>query len=317
MNQHENSGVGRRFVISISLTLGILIFEILGGLWTGSLALLSDAAHVFMDIFALALSYAALRFSALPADDEHTYGYHRLEVLAALVNGVTLIIIAVGIWHEAYERWLVPQQVRSMEMLGIAVIGLLINIVVALVLGGHAHKHDHTHEHGPNHDHVDDTVKKDLNLRSAYLHVIGDAISSVGVIAAAVVIRATGLVWFDPLASILIGVIIMISAYRVTRDALHILVEGTPRGISRQKVSAVLMEVPDVKNVHDLHIWSICSGNIALSAHIVLKQAGLQQPDTVMAVLKERLDHGFGIQHTTIQFEENECEGCPGGCQEN
>lgn len=188
MQPHSNPGVQRRFIWSISLTLLIFIAELVGGLWTGSLALLSDAAHVFMDIFALALSFLALRLSSLPPDDRHSYGYHRLEVLAALINGLTLVVIALGIAWEAVERWQVPQPVRSGEMLVIAVIGLLVNVGVAFILGGHDHDEAEAH-----HVHT-----RDLNVRSAFLHVVGDAISSLGVIVAAVVIGLTGWQWVDP-----------------------------------------------------------------------------------------------------------------------
>ncbi len=145
MHTHINTGVEKRFVTSIVLTVLILVAEVIGGMWTGSLALLSDAAHVFMDIFALGLSYLALRLSALPADDRHTYGYHRLEVLAALFNGVSLLAIALGIFWEGYQRWQAPVHVRSLELLIIAVIGLVVNLVVAFVLGGHAHGDEHDH----------------------------------------------------------------------------------------------------------------------------------------------------------------------------
>ena len=142
MRPHENKNVEKRFILSIGLTFGVLVAEIAGGLWTGSLALLSDLAHVFMDIFALGLSYTALRLSALPADDRHTYGYHRLEVLAALANGLTLAVISIGIFWESYQRWMNPVAVKSIEMLVIAVIGLIVNLGVAVVLRGGEHDHD-------------------------------------------------------------------------------------------------------------------------------------------------------------------------------
>ena len=200
MKPHLDHGIEKRFLVSIVLTALILVAEVIGGLWTGSLALLSDAAHVFMDIFALGLSFLALRLSALPADDRHTYGYHRLEVLAALANGLTLGVIAIGIFSEAIQRWQNPEPIKSAEMLVIAVIGLVVNLVVAFVLGGHDHDRDEA-AHG----------REDVNVKSAFLHVVGDAVSSVGVIVAAVLIGLTGAPWIDPLMSILIGVIILLS----------------------------------------------------------------------------------------------------------
>ncbi|MEJ5203415.1 MAG: cation diffusion facilitator family transporter [Anaerolineales bacterium] len=316
MKPHHTPHLERRLILSLGFTGFIFLAELLGGFWTGSLALLSDAAHVFMDMFAIGLSYLALRLSALPADDRHTYGWHRLEVLAALLNGITLLVISVGIWYEAYQRWLEPPQVRSLEMFIIAVVGLVVNLIVALVLSGrHEHlapKYDSQHQHihnGTPHNHS----RKDLNIHSAFLHVIGDAVSSMGVILAALIIWRTGWYWVDALASALIGVIILVSALRVTRAALHILVEGTPEGISPQALAKGMLSVDSVDDVHDLHVWSICSGHVALSAHVVLDEEGYQQQGEVMSQLKEHLRSGYGIEHTTIQFEEVPCEqgnGC-------
>lgn len=316
MKPHNTPQLERRLVLSLGFTGLIFLAELLGGFWTGSLALLSDAAHVFMDMFAIGLSYLALRLSALPADDRHTYGWHRLEVLAALLNGITLLVISAGIGYEAYQRWLEPPQVRSREMLIIAVIGLVVNLIVALVLSGkHEHllpKYDEQHQHihnGTPHNHT----RKDLNLHAAFLHVVGDAVSSLGVIAAALIIWRTGWYWVDALTSGLIGVIILVSALRVTRAALHILVEGTPEGISPQVVAKGMLSVDAVDDVHDLHVWSICSGHIALSAHVVLTEEGHRQQREVMNRLKEHLRADYGIEHTTIQFEAEPCEqgsGC-------
>ena len=204
MPQHQNQAIEKRFLISLTLTALILVAEVIGGLWTGSLALLSDAAHVFLDIFALGLSYVALRLSALPADDRHTYGFHRLEVIAALANGVTLAGVAIGIFVEAYRRLQAPEPVKSVELLVIATIGLIVNLIVAFVLGGHDHEHDE-HE------------AEDLNVKSAFLHVLGDAVSSVGVIVAALIIWRTGWTLADPIMSVLIGLMIIASSWRVTK----------------------------------------------------------------------------------------------------
>ena len=300
MNMVSSHNIEKRFVISISLTLIIFFGEVIGGLISGSLALLSDAAHVFMDVFALALSYAALRLSTRPADDRHTFGWHRLEVLAALANGLTLLVISIGIGWEAYRRFLEPEPVRGPLMLVIAVIGLVVNLVVAGVLGGHR-QGEKAHIH------------KDLNLQSAFLHVIGDAVSSLGVIIAAVVISFTGAQWIDPLASVLIAVLILVSSFRVLKGSLHILVEGTPDGLSLDEVAEEIRQSPAVASVHDLHVWNLCSQHIALSAHIVLHVAQTQTQEDVMADLRQRLDSRFDITHTTIQFEKTACADS-GGC---
>lgn len=295
MPSHQDLNLGKRFLISIGVTVVVLLAEVIGGYWTGSLALLSDAAHVFMDVFALALSYLALRLSALPPDDRHTYGYHRLEVLAALLNGVTLGVVAVEIFQEAWERWQNPPAIRSVEMMIIAFIGLMANLIVVFVLGQREHGHE--------------LPSTDLNVRSAFLHVVGDALSSVGVILAAIIIWFTGWTWVDPLMSVLIGVLIVWSSWRVLKSSLHILVEGVPEGLSAAKVGQTMADVPGVQDVHDLHIWNICSGHIALSAHVVAADQSLAESHRLMTELRAQLSK-FGIEHATIQFE---CEACGQG----
>lgn len=304
MKPHQNPGVEKRFMLSLLFTGLIFFAELIGGLWTGSLSLLSDAAHVFMDVFALGLSFGALKLSALPADDRHTYGYHRFEVLAALANGATLAIISIGIFIEAWKRWQSPEPIKSMEMLVIAFIGLIINLIVAFVLGGHHHEHDHVHDVN---EEQTAHLHEDVNLKSAFYHVIGDAISSVGVIVAAILIWSTGLRWIDPLMSVVIGIIILVSSWRVLKTSLHILVEGVPDGLSISQVSSTMIAISGVQDVHDLHVWNICSGHIALSAHVVLDDQPLLDSRLTMADIKDRLDKRFGIEHTTIQFE---CQTC-------
>jgi cobalt-zinc-cadmium efflux system protein len=259
----------------------IFLAELLGGWWTGSLALLSDAAHVFLDMFALGLSYVALRLSALPPDDRHTYGYHRLEVLAALLNGVTLVGVSLGIFKEAWDRWQSPQEIKNLEMLVIATIGLVVNLVVAFVLNEHQHQPGEApHRH------------RDLNVRSAFLHVVGDAVSSVGVILAAILIGYTGWQWIDPFTSVLIGLLILISS---------------PEGITLKEIGQVMASTPGIAEIHDLHVWSLCSGHITLSAHAVLSETDALLPPyrygMVMLELKRRLREQFGIEHTTIEIE--------------
>ncbi|OGO34830.1 MAG: hypothetical protein A2Z16_12275 [Chloroflexi bacterium RBG_16_54_18] len=292
MQSHHNQYIEKRLVVAILITGFIFLAELLGGYWTGSLALMSDAAHVFLDVFALLLSFFALRLSARPADDRHTFGYHRLEVLAALVNGVTLIVVAGVILREALQRWVNPEPIKSVPMLAIAAIGLVANIYVALTLRGESHRHGPTmHQH------------EDLNMRSAFLHVVGDALSSVGVIAAAGLIYVTGMTWFDPLISVLIGLMILLGSGRLVRRALHILVEGTPEGIKVSDIGQTLAEVPGVHEVHDLHVWSLCSGQISLSAHIVMDRDTSIKQGLMLIEMNRRLIENFGIEHTTLQIE--------------
>ena len=294
MQPHINEGIEKRFIYSLLLTLIILIAEIVGGLWTGSLALISDAAHVFMDVFALGLSYIALRLSALPPDDRHTYGYHRLEVLAALINGITLGAIAIGIFSEAWQRWRNPTAIKSLEMLFIAAIGLVVNLAVALILHNPREEKEHHH-------------REDLNVKSAYLHVLGDAFSSIGVIIAAVLIWRTDWQWVDPLMSMLIGVLILVSSWRVLHSSLHILIEGVPEGLSLNDIGNTISHIPGITEVHDLHVWSICSGHVALSAHVTVEEQSIQVNTALMAAIKQRLHDLYGIDHTTIQLE---CPAC-------
>jgi len=284
---HSHELKENRFVFSLALTGLIFLVEFIGGFWTGSLALLSDSAHVFLDAFALGLSYLAIRAAALPPNDRHTYGYHRLQVLAALANGATLLLVAVEILREAWSRLRHPVPVSAGPMLAIAVVGLAANLVVAFAL----RKHD----------------REDLNTRSAFLHVIGDAAASVGVIGAGLAILITGEVWLDPLVSVLIGLLILFSSGRLLKESIHILAEGMPRGMTAIGITNVLRRVFGVMEVHDLHVWTVAPGYIALSAHVVIADQALSRTAEIMAALKDILGKDFNIRHTMIQFECGNC----------
>ncbi len=284
---HQAAGTERRFLLSLALTGLILVAEIAGGLWTHSLALLSDAGHVALDLLALGMSYGALRLAARPADDRHTYGFHRWQVIAALVNGATLLLVAFGIFREAWSRLREPAEVLAGPMLIVAVVGLIVNLLVAFVL----REHDHD----------------DLNVRSAFLHVLGDALSSVGVIVAGVVMLLTGWTLADPLVSVLIGVIILAGSGRVLHEALHILVEGAPAGVTAGEVGRAIGAIAGVSNVHDLHVWTVSPGYVALSAHVVLADQRLAEAQRVQDDLRATLAGQFGIRHTTVQLECADC----------
>jgi cobalt-zinc-cadmium efflux system protein len=289
-HHHAQTRIEGHFLISLALTGLIFLAELVGGLLTRSLALLSDAAHVFLDVFALGLSYAAIRLASLPPNDRHTYGYHRLRVLAALANGATLLLVAFEIFREAVRRFSNPEPVLAGPMLVVAAIGLVVNLIVAYVLRGHSHE--------------------DLNVRSAFLHVLGDALASVGVIVAGLVIVLTGWTVVDPLVSVLIGVIILVGSGNVLRQSVHILVEGVPRGLTATGVARAMYDVAGVSEVHDLHIWTLSPGYSALSAHVVLDDQSLSEAQSIMADLEAALSEQFGIGHTTLQFE---CESCAPG----
>ena len=285
--------LGGRLLLAAGLTALICLVELIGGLWTGSLALLSDAAHVFLDVVALAMSYGALRLAALPPNARHSYGYRRAKVLAALVNAVTLLVVAIGIGREAWERWWAPVAVQSGEMLAIAVVGLAANVAVALALRSHTHGN--------------------LNARSAFLHVLGDALASVGVIVAGVVMLLTGWYGADPVVSVLIGLLIAYSGWGVLREAVHILMEGVPAGVSTPELTRSLTDVEGVLGVHDLHVWSAGSSQPMLSAHVRIAEATLPRSSPLLMRLREVLREEYGIDHTTLQLE---CVDCGQGCLE-
>lgn len=283
----STTGTERRFILSLTLTGLILVAEIIGGLWTHSLALLSDAGHIALDLLALGMSYGALRLAARPADDRHTYGFHRWQVIAALVNGATLLLVAFGIFREAWLRLRQPAEVLAGPMLAVAVVGLVVNLLVALVL----REHDHD----------------DLNVRSAFLHVLGDALSSVGVIVAGVVMLLTGWTLADPLVSVLIGAIILAGSGRVLREALHIMAEGAPAGVTAGEVARTISAIAGVAGVHDLHVWTVSPGYVTLSAHVVLADQRLTEAQRVQDNLRATLADRFGIRHTTVQLECADC----------
>ena len=285
------TGVGRRLLLSAALTGLICLIEVAGGIWTGSLALLSDAAHVFLDVVALSMSYGALRLAALPPNARHSYGYRRAGVLAALFNAVTLLVVAVGIGKEAWDRWQSPVSIHSGEMLAIAALGLVANLVVAFTLRGH--------------------TNGNLNVRSAFIHVLGDALASVGVIAAALVMLATGWYAADPVVSVLIGLLIAYSGWGVLREAVHILMEGAPEGLAADEVARSLVTVEGVLGVHDMHLWSTGSGHPVLSALVRVTESTLPDSPALLARLRGLLEQKYGIDHATLQVE---CVDCGQGC---
>lgn len=279
-----SSGAVRRLAASCILTALILLGEVAGGLWSGSLALLSDAGHVAMDLFALLLSLGALLIARRPANERLTFGWHRGEVFAAVINGISVLVVAGLILGEGIDRLLSPTPVKGYALLVIAAVGLAANAAVALTLKGH--------------------VGRDVNLKSAFLHVVGDAAASLAVIVGAVIVIITGWYAVDAILALAIGVLIIWGAVRVLRDALHILFEGVPAGIKPSGVATALAGVPHVYAVHDLHIWALCSHIVNLSAHLVVAPGmGESARSDCEALLRER----FNISHTTLQVEETPC----------
>ncbi len=271
----------KRLFFALALTGTIAVAEVVGGFLTNSLALMSDAGHMLTDISALALSLLALWFAGKPADMKKTYGYYRMEILSALLNGVLLLGITAFILWEAWERLRAPAEVKLGPMAVVAAIGLLAN------LGALGFLHS-THS---------------MNVRGAFLHVLGDALSSVGVLLGAGLMALTG--WFivDPLISLLISVVIVYGAVRLVRDAVDVLLEAVPAHVDVSAVKELLLKVQGVREVHDLHVWTISSGMYALSAHLVVHDPMVCNNDTILSAVKHELNDRFGIDHTTIQIE--------------
>jgi cobalt-zinc-cadmium efflux system protein len=258
-----------------------MVAEGLGGWLANSLALLADAGHMLTDVAAMSLTLGAFWFAERPATSKKTYGYYRAEILAAFVNGVALACLSIWVIYEALQRWTNPPEVKGVELTVVAVGGLIVNIIAAFLLHS-GHKHN-------------------LNLRGAWLHVMGDLAGSVAAIIAGVLIIAFGWVWADAVTSILISLIIIYSAWRLVVDSVNVLLEGTPSHISLASVEQAILETRGVGGVHDLHVWTISSGLEALSAHI--SHDSSVPHSELLAVVQRKLHDHFGIDHLTIQME--------------
>lgn len=291
-DDHGPDGTGRRRAAerrglrrTLFLTALILVAEVVGGYVSNSLALLADAGHMFTDVLAIVLAYLALGFATRPPTENKTYGWYRLEVLAALANGVTLVVMSLFIFWEAWERIFAPPDVSTTTMLLVATIGLVANALGLAFLHGH---------HGS------------LNMRGAYLHVLGDLLSSVAVVAGGVFMLLTGNYLLDPILSVLIGVIIIVSAYRLLRESVDVLLEGTPRGMQLEEVGNAIARVDGVVSAHDLHVWCLTSGLNALSCHVEVRTTTLEESDALLSRINDMLRTRFAITHTTIQMESEE-----------
>jgi len=257
------------------------LVELIGGWLTNSLALLSDAGHMFADVAALAISLFALRLAQRPPTQTKTFGYHRIEILAAFVNGLGLWLIVGLIFHEAYLRLFDPPEVQSTRMIAIASAGLLVNLFSLLML----HRSQAT----------------DLNMRAAFVHVLGDALGSVGAVVAGVIMAATSWYQADPLVSILLGALILRSSWGIVRESVDILMMGTPRELNLTQIETYLLEIPGVSEVHDLHVWTMTSGVYQLTAHLVIHRN--EEPGAIIDAAQTGLRDRFGITHTTVQLD--------------
>jgi cobalt-zinc-cadmium efflux system protein len=281
---HRETAAGRsrgRLGAALVLTGGFMIVEAAGALWTGSLALAADAAHMLTDVGGLGLALFAIWIASRPPTPEKTYGYYRVEILAAMINALVLMLVAGGLLVEAYQRILAPREVLGGPMMAIAAAGLAVNLTSAALL----HRGS----------------VESLNVRGAYLEVISDAITSVGVLIAAAVVAVTGWSVADPLASAAIAIFIIPRTWGLLRQAINVLLEAVPAHLALEEIEGAMREVPGVRRVHDLHVWTLTSGREAMSAHVVVDDLGASERllDELHAVLHAR----FGIDHTTIQLD--------------
>ena len=272
---------------ALGLTLAVLLVELAGGLYSHSLALLSDAGHVLTDVFALGIAWFAFEQAQRPADRKRSYGYQRVTILAALVNAVVLLVIVIAIAYEAIQRLAAPEPVQGGVVIVTALIGIAINSFVILGLRGHGHN---------------------LNMRAAFLHVVGDVGASVGVVISGAVILLTGWLYIDPLLSLGIAALIAVGAWGIVREAVNLLMEGTPRDIDLAAVTREISSTEHVTGFHDLHVWALSSEAIALSAHVVVGECPLGDAEHIVRDLEQRLCSKFDIGHTTIQVES--CHPC-------
>ncbi|MFV2028764.1 cation diffusion facilitator family transporter [Neisseria sp. S1] len=285
-DHHHDHHINKRVLrVSLALIVSFMLVELVGGLLTNSLALLSDAGHMFSDAAALALSLAAFHFGARAGSRSKTFGYKRFEILAAALNGMTLLLIAVWIFYEAAGRFSRPPEIATKGMLAISILGLLVNLFVAWYM----------HKGGDTEDNI--------NMKGAYLHVLGDLLGSVGAITAAILMMAFGWQWADPLASVVVALLIAKSGWGILKTTVHILMEGVPTDADYDEVAALIAETEGVEAVHDLHIWTITSGIHALSCHIVVNgDLHVSEAEQIVNELTYRLQHK-NISHVTVQTE--------------
>lgn len=280
----------KALLIAIFVTGAIMVVEVIGGFLANSLALLSDAGHMLTDVSSLILSLVALQMTARPSSPTRTYGFYRMEILAALINGTTLILISAFIFYEAYQRFVVPEAVNSVTMLGVAAIGLVANGIAAWAM---------MH-----------SSRENLNIRGAYLHILGDALSSVGVLAGGLIIYFTGWNVIDPILSIVICIVILRGAVLLVKESVNILLEAVPRELDLNEVQRSIQSLPGVKGLHHVHLWSISSGMYALSAHILIEDIMMSHTARIIQEVNQLLLKRFKVSHTTIQLE---CENCAEG----
>jgi cobalt-zinc-cadmium efflux system protein len=292
-SNHHSDHSSRGLQFSLVIVAVMMAVEIAGGLLSNSLALLGDAGHMLVDALALGLSLIALNLAKKPATTKRTYGYHRAEIIAALANGVTLVLVSIYIFYESYQRFRSPPTVKTPIMLVVAVVGLAANLITMRLL--HHDRHSN------------------LNVRAAFFHVFGDMISSVGVIAGGIIIAVSGWKIADPIIAVMIGLIILWGAVDLVRESTDILLETIPKHIPLDEVTAAIKSIKGVVELHDLHVWTITSGIYALSTHILIEDQMLSRAAEITAAINRELAQKFNITHTTFQLENEKCENCADG----
>ena len=281
----------RRLLVALSITGLMTIVELAGGLISNSLALIGDAGHMFTDTLALGLSLFALNLTKRPANQTKTYGYYRAEILAALVNGTILVLVSGYIFYEAYHRFVEPPEVRGGLMLIVAAIGLAANVVGISVLRS--------------------AGSRNLNVKGAFLHMWSDTLSSVGVIAAGAIIFVTGRTIADPIISIIIGVLILRGAGGLVWESINILLEAVPKNLDVSRINDAVRKIKGVRDIHDVHLWAITSGMHAMSCHLLIEDQMVSNCTQIVQEVNKTLSQEFGISHSTVQLECEECENSP------
>jgi len=272
---------------SLAITLAFVIFEAAAGYLANSLALMTDATHNLTDVIALGLSWFAIRLTIQPANAQKTYGYHRAGILVALLNSTTLILISLGIFYEAYKRFVSPTEVQSGILIVVGLIAVVVNLVTALL--------------------VHRGSESDLNLRSAFVHLMGDVLSTIGAVIAGILIYFTGANWLDPFVSVLIGLLILYNAWGILRDAVDILLESTPRDVDMKRMVVEITQLDGVLGVHDLHVWSITQNLRTMSAHILTEDISVSAGTEIQNRINELVYHRYNIAHATLQLECVDC----------
>ncbi len=289
-HNHDHHGINTtasRLIITMLLNFVITVAQIVGGIISGSLALISDALHNFSDGIAVILSYTAIKLKQRDSSHRHTFGLKRAEILAAVINSAVLIIIYFFLFYEAVSRFLEPHKIEAVTMTIVAFIGLVANIIGTLLL-----KRD---------------AKNSINIRSSYVHLLGDSVSSVAVIFGGVAIAVWNVMWIDPLLTVLIGIYIIKESYDILSDAIHVLMEGAPADLSLNEIKSEVEKFPEVDNIHHIHVWTVGDNDIHLEAHVNVSDMKISESDKLRNKIELLLESKFGIHHITLQFECNQC----------